>query len=220
MKPFGLPAIMLALVVMFAAGPAYAEGMQDDVDQAVNIIERFQSIPEKSIPRAVLRDAKGLAILTVVKAGFIISGRGGTGVVVSRLKKGWSPPSAIGTGGAGFGFQIGAQVSEFVMILNTHEAVRAFSREGNLTLGGDISVAAGPVGRTAEASVTPMAAVYTYSRSQGLFAGVSLQGTVLGSRDERNAKYYGKPVTPSDILSGKVKAPAGVKSLQRVLSRY
>jgi len=109
--------------------------MQDDVDQAVTIIERFQQISEKAIPTAVLREAKGLAILTVTKAGFIVSGRGGTGVVVARTEKGWSGPSAAGTGGVGFGFQAGAQVSELVIILNTPEAVNAFSKGGNVTLG-------------------------------------------------------------------------------------
>jgi lipid-binding SYLF domain-containing protein len=86
--------------------------------------------------------------------------------------------------------------------------------------GGDISVAAGPVGRTAEGDVTPVAAVYAYSRSQGLFAGVSFEGTVIGARDETNAKYYGRPVTPGQILSGKVKAPAGARRLQKALGRY
>jgi len=217
MKSTCLLATILALVVMFNCGPASGAGMQDDVNQAATIIDRFQAIPEKGIPRAVLRDAKGLAILTVFKAGFVISGRGGTGVVVARTGKGWSGPSAIGTGGAGFGFQIGAQVSEFVIVLNTDEAVRAFSRGGNVSLGGDVSVSAGPVGRTAEASVTPVAAVYTYSRSQGLFAGISLEGTVIATRDEVNAQYYGRAVTPTQILSGSVKPPAGAKRLQKAL---
>jgi len=170
MKWISLLAAVLLSIMTLQSSPAYAEGLQDDIDQAVSIIQRFQEIPEKSIPRAVLRDAKGLAVLTVVKAGFIVSGRGGKGLVVARTKKGWSGPCAIGTGGAGFGLQIGGQVSEFVFILNTDEAIRAFSKEGSLTLGADVSVAAGPVGRSAEVGVTPVAAVYTYSRSQGLFA--------------------------------------------------
>jgi len=160
-------------------------------------------VPEKAIPQAVLKDARGLAIMTVIKAGFGISGRGGTGVVVARTKNGWSGPSAIGTGGAGFGFQIGAEVTEFVMILNTDAAVQAFSRDVNITLGGDISVAAGPIGRTASVAVTPVAAIYTYSRSQGAFAGISLEGTVIGTRNDANAEYYGRPMTPEEIFSGR-----------------
>ncbi len=194
-----------------------AAGMQDDVDQAVTIIQRFETIPEHAIPPAVLRDAKGLAILTVLKAGFVFSGRGGTGVVVARTGRGWSGPSAIGTGGVGFGLQIGGQVTEFVMDLNTDDAVKAFSREGNVILGADLSVAAGPIGRSAEAGITPIAAVYTYSRSQGLFAGASLEGTVIMARNDANAGYYGRSVTPQQILAGNVAPPAGANRLQRVL---
>ena len=213
-------ALVLGLTAAFTPSGVFAKGLQADVDQAATIIERFQEIPERSIPRQVLRDAKGLAIITVVKAGFIVSGRGGTGLVISRVGKGWSGPSAIGTGGAGFGFQIGAEVTEFVIILNTNDAVRAFSQGGNVELGAALSAAAGPVGRTAEAGVLPTAAVYTYSRSQGLFGGVSLEGTVIGARDDTNADYYGKRVAPADILSGKVKPPAGARKLQKVLGRY
>jgi len=215
---YGLMAVVAFSVVLLGASPVDAS-MQGDVDQAATIIERFQAVPEKAIPQAVLKDARGLAIMTVIKAGFGISGRGGTGVVVSRTRNGWSGPSAIGTGGAGFGLQIGAEVTEFVMILNTDAAVQAFSRDVNVTLGGDISVAAGPIGRNAEIGVTPVAAIYTYSRSQGLFAGVSLEGTIIGTRNDTNAKYYGRRVTPEEILSGKVPAPPGAMRLVQVLTR-
>jgi SH3 domain-containing YSC84-like protein 1 len=212
--------VVSILTVFLLPASICAAGMQDDVDQAVTIIQRFQDIPEKSIPPAVLKDAKGLAILTMLKAGFVVSGRGGTGVVIARTSNGWSGPSAIGTGGAGFGFQIGAQVTEFVIILNTDEAVRAFSRGGNVSLGADLSVAAGPVGRSAEAGITPVAAVYTYSRSQGLFAGASLEGSIIVTRDDANRSYYGKSVGASDILDGRVKVPKGARRLQRILGRY
>jgi lipid-binding SYLF domain-containing protein len=213
--------VLMAVLVFSAilgAFPVYAD-MQDDVDQAATIIERFQAVPEKAIPQAVLKDARGLAIMTVIKAGFGISGRGGSGVVVARIRNGWSGPLAIGTGGAGFGFQIGGEVTEFVMILNTDAAVKAFSRDGNVTLGGGISVAAGPIGRHAEIAITPVAAVYTYSRSQGLFAGISLEGTVIGTRNDANAAYYGRPVTSEEILSGKVAPPPGARRLLQVLAR-
>ena len=194
--------------------------MQDDVDRAVSIIERFQEIPETAIPPTVLADAKGLAILTITKAGFIVSGRGGTGVVIARTGTGWSGPAAIGTGGIGVGFQAGVQVFEYVIILNTQEAVNAFSQGTNVTLGGNLSAAIGPIGRSAEASVAPQAAIYTYSRNQGIFAGVSLEGTVIATRYEANEKYYDKPVFPADILAGDVKPPAGAQKLLDVLSKY
>jgi len=104
-----LLAVMMCSIVLGAA-PVYAD-LQDDVDQAATIIERFQAVPEKAIPQSVLKDAKGLAVMTVIKAGFGVSGRGGKGLVVARTRNGWSGPSAIGTGGAGFGLQIGAEVT-------------------------------------------------------------------------------------------------------------
>jgi SH3 domain-containing YSC84-like protein 1 len=215
-----LMAFVLTLVMALSASTICLAAMQGDVDQAVAILQRFQEIPEKSIPPAVLKQAKGLAILTITKAGFIVSGRGGMGVVVARLGKGWSGPSAIGTGGAGFGFQIGAQVSEIVVVLNTPDAVKAFSQGGNFSLGADLSVAAGPVGRDVSADVLPMAAIYSYSRSQGLFAGVSLEGTVIVTRDDANAQFYGRKVTPAQILSGQAKPPKGAAGLVKALSKY
>jgi SH3 domain-containing YSC84-like protein 1 len=213
-----LMAVLAFGAVLLGISPVWAD-MQGDVDQAATIIERFQAVPEKGIPQAVLKDARGLGIVTVIKAGFGFSGRGGKGVVVARTKNGWSGPSAIGTGGVGFGLQIGAEVTEFVFVLNTDAAVQAFSRDVNVTLGGDISVAAGPLGRNAEAGITPLAAIYTYSRSQGLFAGVSLEGTVIGTRNDANAEYYGRRVTPEEILSGKVPPPPGATRLVQVLTR-
>lgn len=214
---------ILFLTALFTASlaisPVHAD-MQEDIDRAVSIIERFSEIPESAIPPAVMRDAKGVAILTVTKAGFVLSGRGGTGVVAARTEKGWSGPSAIGTGGIGLGFQIGLQVSEYVIILNTQEAVNSFAKGSNITLGGNLSAAIGPVGRSAEAAIAPQAAIYTYSRSQGIFAGVSLEGTVIATRYEANEEYYGKPTFPSDILSGDVKPPASAQKLIDVLSKY
>jgi lipid-binding SYLF domain-containing protein len=218
MKRVIIFAALLTLIAAFHTSTVIAAGMQDDVNQAATIIERFQSMPEGTIPASIIRDAKGLAILSVIKAGFIFSGRGGTGVVVARVGQGWSAPSAIGTGGVGFGPQIGAEVTETVLVLNTDAAVKAFSRGANVQLGADLSVAAGPIGRTVEAGITPVAAVYTYSRSQGLFAGVSLQGTVIATRDKANADYYGRSVMPEQILAGHVAPPAGALGLQKVLA--
>ena len=139
---------------------------------------------------------------------------------MERTGNGWSGPSAIGTGGIGAGLQAGVEVTEFVIVLNTPAAVDAFAKQANVTLGGNLSVAAGPVGRTAEAGVGLQAAVYTYSRSQGLFAGISLEGTVIATRDGVNAAYYGEPIKAGEILSGKVQPPAGAGRLLAVLSKY
>jgi lipid-binding SYLF domain-containing protein len=176
-------------------------------------------MPEKGIPARILRDAKGLAILTVVKVGFGVSGKGGQGVVVARTRRGWSGPSFVGTGGAGWGFQIGAQITDFVFVLNSNAAVRSFARDGNVTLGVDASVAAGPVGRDAHAGMTPTAAIYAYSRSKGLFAGASLEGAVIATQKTANARYYGRPVRANDILTRRVAAPARASVLRAALGR-
>jgi len=212
-----IAAILLAACLATTAAHAT---LQDDVNQAVSILERFQEIPETAIPDVILRDAKGIAIITFTKAGFVFTGRGGTGIVVARTEKGWSGPSAIGAGGMGFGFQAGAQVSELVIVLNTPDAVVAFAKGGNVTLGGAMSLAAGPVGRDLEGSMAVGAVMYTYSRSQGFFAGVSLEGTVIGTRDEANAEFYGKPVQAREILSGSIEPPAGAQKLLKFLSKY
>jgi SH3 domain-containing YSC84-like protein 1 len=210
----------VAIFAVFVFASAGHATMQDDVDRGLSIIERFGEIPESAIPPAVMRDAKGVAIFTMTKVGFIVSGRGGSGIVLARTETGWSGPSAIGTGGIGVGFQAGMQVTEHVMILNTVEALKAFTQGTNFTLGANLSVAVGPVGRSAEAGVAPRAAVYTYSRSQGIFAGVSLEGTAIATRYEANEEYYGKPVYPADVLEGKMPPPPGAQKLLEALAKY
>ena len=179
--------------------------------------------PDKIIPPQILANAKGLAVLTVLKAGFLGSGRFGSGVVVARLADGsWSPPSAIVAGGAGFGGQIGFELTDFVFILNDAAAVRTFSQMGNLTLGGNVSIAAGPVGRNAEAagaaSMKGVAGVFAYSKTKGLFAGVSLEGSGFFERKDANAKMYGRKVTARSLLEGAVPVPAEAEPLMRVLN--
>jgi lipid-binding SYLF domain-containing protein len=206
---------LIASLALFS--PILSAAEQDRVDQAAAIVARFRSMPERGIPNVVLRHAYGLAILNVVKAGFIWSGRYGEGVVVARVGRGWSGPAFVKTAGVGFGAQIGGQVTEIVLVLNTPQAVRSFSSGTNVQLGGALSVAAGPVGRAAEADVTPRAAVYSYSVSQGLFAGVSLEGTVIEMNPRSNARYYGVRTSAAAILNGQVAPPHGARVLLREL---
>ena len=206
------------VLVMSSLAVAIADGTeQDTVNRCAAIISQFQQMPEKAIPRDLLQQAKGLAIMSVVKAGFIFSAKGGQGVVVARTPGGWSGPSFIATGGGGWGLQAGAQVTDFVIVLNSDAAVQAFSRGGNVTIGVDLSAAAGPVGRTAAGAVMPRAAVYTYSRSKGLFVGVSLEGAVIGTQRQSNFNYYEKLVRADSILSGVTKPPRGAAALRRAL---
>ena len=211
-----LHVITVALALGFAPFALQADE-QSEVDHAARIMKQFEAMPEKGIPRDILRHAQGFAILSILKGGFVVSGKIGEGVVVARTADGWSGPSFIRTGGAGFGAQIGGEETQLVLVLNTPEAVKAFSRGGNVQLGADVSVAAGPVGRTAEGDVMPKAAVYAYSRSKGLFAGVSLEGTVLVTNKDANERYYGRPVTASAILRHRVAPPTGASVLRGTL---
>jgi SH3 domain-containing YSC84-like protein 1 len=216
MKTFAFA--LLACCVAFVSASAATE--QEIVDQSVEILQKFRQIPERGIPPRILSNARGVAIIRVVKAGFVFSGKGGEGVVVARTAHGWSGPSFIGLGGAGWGLQIGAEISDFIFVLNNDAAVRAFSRDGNVKIGADVSAAAGPVGRDLQAGVTPTAAVYTYSRSKGLFAGVSLEGAILGTQKTANDRYYGRVVGARSILGGRVSPPAGARRLLNALNRY
>ncbi|RCH99504.1 hypothetical protein CU098_011192, partial [Rhizopus stolonifer] len=175
------------------------------------------------IPPSILDKAQGLAIFTVLKAGFLFSGRAGSGLVIARLPDGsWSAPSAIVIGGMGAGGQIGAELTDFVLVLNTKEAVKTFSHFGNVTLGGNISVAAGPIGRNAEASGSAtfkhISAVYSYNKTRGLFAGVSLEGSVIITRNDANEKLYGERVSAKELLNGTVPPPREADALYRALN--
>ncbi|BFZ56704.1 hypothetical protein PYCC9005_003752 [Savitreella phatthalungensis] len=178
--------------------------------------------PDKIIPPEILANAKGLAIITVLKGGFLFSGRIGSGLLIARLPDGtWSAPSCIGLAGAGVGGQIGLELTDFVMILNSKDAVKAFASLGSITLGGNVSVAAGPIGRNAEASASAshraVSAIFSYSKTKGLFAGVSLEGSVLIERRDANKKFYRQSVNAKHILNGSVPPPPGVEPLHRVL---
>lgn len=145
--------------------------------------------------------------------------------ILSRLRTDFitrSAPSAIGTVGGGFGGQIGFELTDFVFILNDAAAVRTFAQVGSLTLGGNVSIAAGPVGRNAEAagaaSLKSVAAIFAYSKTKGLFAGVSLEGSVLIERRDANEKMYGQKLTARQLLSGSTPPPPQADALMRVLN--
>ena len=140
--------------------------------------------------------------------------------MVARTAHGWSGPSFIGLGGAGWGLQAGAEMTDFIFVLNNDPAVRAFSRDGNFKLGADVSAAAGPVGRDLQAAVTTTSAVYTYSRSKGLFAGASLEGAVIATQKTANDRYYGRVAGARSILAGNIPAPQGATRLLELLNRY
>ncbi|XP_062981888.1 SH3 domain-containing YSC84-like protein 1 [Elgaria multicarinata webbii] len=202
--------------------------LKSEAKKAAKILREFTEItsrngPDKIIPAHVIAKAKGLAILSVIKAGFLVTARGGSGIVLARLPNGsWSAPSAIGIAGLGGGFEIGIEVSDLVVILNHERAVEAFAKGGNLTLGGNFTVAIGPLGRNLEGDVAlrSSAAVYTYCISRGLFAGVSLEGSCLIERKETNSKFYGRDIRASAILFGDLPPPLQAQDLYDILESF
>ncbi|CAI5769492.1 domain-containing YSC84 1 [Podarcis lilfordi] len=202
--------------------------LKSEAKKAAKILREFTEItsrngPDKIIPAHVIAKAKGLAVLSVIKAGFLVTARGGSGIVLARLPNGiWSAPSAIGIAGLGGGFEIGIEVSDLVVILNHERAVEAFAKGGNLTLGGNFTVAIGPLGRNLEGDVAlrSSAAVYTYCKSRGLFAGVSLEGSCLIERKETNGKFYGREIRASAILYGDIPPPPLAQDLYDILESF
>ncbi|GAA94473.1 uncharacterized protein L969DRAFT_105970 [Mixia osmundae IAM 14324] len=177
------------------------------------------------IPTEVLRAARGFAIYSVVKAGFLASVRAGSGLVIARLANGtWSAPSAIGTGGLGFGGQAGAEQTDVILILNSKSAVESFMSAGSISIGGNMSVAVGPLGRNAEGAGNlntkgKIAAIYSYSKTRGLFGGVSVEGSVIVERSDCNGKAYGTEVSAKQLLSGNIEVPPFAEQLIATITR-
>lgn len=187
------------------------------------VLDEVMGTPEGSIPSSLLRDARCVAVVpNVVKVGFVIGGRHGKGLVSCRTKGGWSRPSFVTLSGGSFGLQIGAQATDFVLVFGNRRAAERLT-ESKFTLGGDASVSAGPVGRTAEAGtdVKFQTEILSYSRSRGLFAGVSLEGATLQTDRDANEEVYGAGTSPEDLLftrGGSI--PAGLGIFVRTLQRH
>ncbi|CAE6074853.1 unnamed protein product [Arabidopsis arenosa] len=201
--------------------------MEDEIYKAANTLRGYCQVarldPEKSIPHAVLSRAKGLAIITVAKAGALLSYKLGTGLVISRRPDGsWSAPSAILSVGLGWGAQIGGELMDFIIVLHDVKAVKTFCSRMHFSLGAGCSAAAGPIGRVLEADLRAgdkgSGVCYTYSRSKGAFVGVSLEGNVVATRRDMNVKFYGDPyLTTTDILLGMVDQPKAAEPLYTAL---
>ena len=182
-------------------------------------------LEDKDIPAQLLAEAKGIAFLTVAKAGVVLAPKVGTGLVIAKLANGtWSPPSAIATIGLSWGFLAGADVTDFVIILNTTEAVKAFAGLGNIQIGAGLDVAVGPVGRGVSGGVgigdLGTAPALSYSHSKGLFLGVSLDGSLIMTRNDVNHKFYGVKHEAMAILTGEVAQPKACEPLYMAINTH
>ena len=190
------------------------------IDKAVEILAKYANEKSDTAPAEAFQKAKGLAILNIFKGGFIFSGTGGSGLVTVKMKNGkWSPPSAISAGGFGVGLQAGGSNIDYVILMNTDDAVEQFSKEGNYRGGVEAEGTAGTEGRNLSAGMAGMSApVTSYSFSEGLFGGVSTSSLAFGVEDDTNESFYGEKVESKDILAGKVKKiPSSVQKLWRAL---
>lgn len=190
------------------------------IDKSVEILDKYANEKNDTAPAEAFQKAKGLAILNVMKAGFIFSGSGGTGLVTVKMKNGkWSPPSAISAGGFGVGLQAGGSNIDYVILMNSEEAVEQFSKEGNYRGGVEAEGTAGTEGRNLSAGMAGMSApVTSYSFSEGLFGGVSTSSLAFGVEDDTNESFYGQKMESKDILAGNVKkVPASVQKLWKAL---
>jgi lipid-binding SYLF domain-containing protein len=218
--------VIVSAVMFLKSAPLEAASKEAaKVNDAIDVLKEIMAIPEKGIPPALLNNAKGIAIIPgVIKAGFIIGGRYGSGIMVVRDKEGeWSNPSFVTITGGSIGWQIGAQSTDIILVFRSRRSINNMMK-GKFTLGADASIAAGPVGRQVEAGtdVQLKAEIVSYSRSRGLFAGLSLEGAALQIDDDANAAFYDKEgIRTSDIFTNKeIKAPAVVKKLKEVLKKY
>jgi lipid-binding SYLF domain-containing protein len=201
---------LLAVASVTAQGAASAPPAEEaKLLMAAQVLDELRQQRDQSIPQHLLQRAYGVAVIPkVTKAALLLGGRRGNGVLVVRDSRGrFSSPIFINLTGASAGFQFGAQETDVVLVFTSRRGVEGIA-DGKLTLGVGASVAAGPVGRQAEAAAGVSAEVYAYSRSRGLFAGLAIDGTSLSIRDKSNDAYYGrKNVLVSEIISGAVTAP-------------
>lgn len=190
------------------------QSMRDEIHKSAYLLKEYTADsskgPDKLIPASIFAKAKGVAMISYCQLGCFISARGGSGIVVAKLPSGgWSAPSAVGIVGLSGGFDFGFEFTAIIMMLMTSNAVKAFMKGKNVILGGNISVAAGPLGRDLEVdlAIKSTAAMYTYAKAKGFYVGINLGGTLVLERRKANQKCYGPRVRSHDILSGRIDPP-------------
>ena len=219
-------AFCLALALSAVAQSQAQKSLRDEVSQsemAARVFREIMDTPDKGIPLELLDGAECVVVFpSVLKAGLIVGGRGGRGVASCRTAVGWSAQAYFTLGGGGFGLQISAKSTDFVMLFMDKDGLNSLLSD-EFTLGADASVAAGPVGRQAGASTDLKlgAQILSYSRSKGLFVGLGLKGVVIKPDKDDMRDVYGEGVTAKEVLKeNKVIAPVAVRALPITLGRY
>lgn len=223
-KMVWLFAIVCLCTALFAADETAAKDSKatDRVQAAADVLDQIQNTPDKGIPEDVLRSAECVAVVpSMLKGGFIFGGKYGRGLASCRTPKGWSSPAFFTVEGGSFGFQIGGQAVDLIMLIMNDNGMKSLL-SSKFELGADASVAAGPVGRLAEGDTDwkMRAEVLTYSRARGIFAGVTLNGAVVKQDKDSTREFYGHMVTFPASLKGEVDPPASASPFLTTLAKW
>ena len=220
-------AAVAALAAIGLTCPTFAADIDTKLDQkltdATAVYHELLSTPDRGVPEALLKNCRCIAVIPhVLKGAFVYGGRYGTGVMSCRNPEGkWSPPSFVGITGGSWGLQIGGESSDLVLFFMSERGARSLMTSSKITLGGKASVAAGPFGRSGEASTDLKldVEIYTYAKSKGLFAGLSIEGARLAADKKSNAQYYGRPVTVKQLLfeSNAPRVPGEAEEFRKAL---
>ena len=229
-RQVAISALTVVLLLAFSAPLVSAKkDRQKDATRhssdAAKVFTEIMNVREKAIPKELLDKAEAIAVFPgVIKAAFIFGGKGGQGVISKRTSKGWTAPAFFNISGGSFGAQIGATKTDYVLLIMNQDGLNGLLKD-KFEIGGEVGVAAGPVGREASASTNPRldAGILSYSRSKGAFIGAALKGAVISPDNDLNeAVYDGKKA--KDVLTNNSmtlsQMPAGVRIFPRTLARY
>jgi lipid-binding SYLF domain-containing protein len=219
--------LSIALVTCALGMPTFAQKQGKNANEATRrsndaatVFNEIMGAPDNAIPKELIEKAQAIAVFpSVVKAAFIFGGREGKGVISRRTAAGWSTPAFFNLGGGSFGAQIGANKTDYVLLIMNEKGLNGLLGD-KFEIGGELGVAAGPVGREASAATDAQlnAEILTYSRSKGLFAGVALKGTAITPDNNLNEAFYG--MKAREVLNGAVgRTPSGVSIFPETLSR-
>jgi len=214
-----------ALLAQKSESPAKPSDEAERAANAASVLSEIMEAPDQSVPEALLNKAYGVAVIPhVVKGAFGVGGRYGKGLVAQRnADGGWGTPLFVEIGGGSFGLQIGVEATDVVMVFTNRKGIEPLLK-GKLKIGADASATAGPVGRKAEVGTDILlkSAIYSYSRSKGLFAGIALDGAVLQLDNDANKSVYGKESVAADLAgsAGRTGPPAAVQPFLRALQKY
>jgi len=215
--------VSLCSLTSFAADDQTKESKATDrVQAAADVLNEIEGAPDSGIPQEILGSAECVAVVpSMLKGGFIVGAKYGRGLASCRTPKGWSAPAFFAVQGGSFGFQIGGQAVDLVMLVMNKDGMQHLL-SSQFALGADASVAAGPVGRHAEGNTDwkMRAQVLTYSRARGVFAGVSLNGAVVKQDKNSTREFYGHFVTSKAALTGEVDAPAAASPFLTTLAKW